>query len=130
MSKSEFKKVFGPMFPKGRPGFLKDTFDADLMKLREYLMGLEDAEIDEMGEVASRHRDDLFNILEPIEKRIGFLWKSCDTCKEERRNTSLCARCKKSRYCSVECQRADWTVHKSVCGKRSVEPKPRMQCKK
>ncbi|KAI9048174.1 hypothetical protein LZ554_007969 [Drepanopeziza brunnea f. sp. 'monogermtubi'] len=36
-----------------------------------------------------------------------------------------CAKCKKTPYCSVECQKADWkTAHKKVCGKQP-KPKPK-----
>ncbi|KAI1386615.1 uncharacterized protein F4822DRAFT_321829 [Hypoxylon trugodes] len=30
-------------------------------------------------------------------------------------NTSVCNRCKSSRYCSKECQHADWPAHKLLC---------------
>ena len=29
--------------------------------------------------------------------------------------SSVCARCEAVRYCSRECQRADWRAHKPVC---------------
>ena len=33
------------------------------------------------------------------------------------KQTSMCRRCCSSWYCSVECQKAHWTVHKYVCNK-------------
>ena len=45
----------------------------------------------------------------------------CNFCTKDKsgRGTNLlsCARCRKAKYCSVECQRADWKVHKQVCDK-------------
>ncbi|KAI9021367.1 hypothetical protein DFJ74DRAFT_707321 [Hyaloraphidium curvatum] len=34
------------------------------------------------------------------------------------RKFQVCAKCKMVKYCSVECQRADWPEHKQVCGKQ------------
>lgn len=31
-----------------------------------------------------------------------------------------CQRCKKAKYCSPECQRADWSNHKTTCSHRAV----------
>jgi hypothetical protein len=49
--------------------------------------------------------------------------------------TKRCMRCKLAQYCSVECQTADWPLHKTICGRlesskgdfvvgRRVEPDP------
>ncbi|EGB08868.1 hypothetical protein AURANDRAFT_63738 [Aureococcus anophagefferens] len=35
-----------------------------------------------------------------------------------------CSRCKTTIYCSVECQRRHWSVHKVVCQARAVAPAP------
>jgi hypothetical protein len=39
--------------------------------------------------------------------------KLCATCSKPAKN--VCGGCKSIRYCSVECQRADWTRHKVEC---------------
>ena len=33
------------------------------------------------------------------------------------KKTSKCQRCRSSWYCSVQCQKAHWSVHKHVCNK-------------
>ncbi|KAJ7083603.1 hypothetical protein B0H15DRAFT_850108 [Mycena belliarum] len=44
---------------------------------------------------------------------------SCAVCHNEadesRKNLKQCAKCELTRYCSVDCQRADWTRHKECC---------------
>lgn len=32
-----------------------------------------------------------------------------------------CSKCKVVKYCSAECQREDWALHKAVCRKVDVE---------
>ena len=39
----------------------------------------------------------------------------CSKCKQIKVNLKRCSRCRSVKYCSVECQRADWTSHKSSC---------------
>ena len=43
----------------------------------------------------------------------------CVTCRKTRDvdgvSLKLCGRCQVARYCSVECQRADWTTHRPHC---------------
>lgn len=34
-----------------------------------------------------------------------------------------CSRCKRTRYCSVECQKEDWKYHKTYCGTEEPVPK-------
>lgn len=45
----------------------------------------------------------------------------CTTCGPEKSTPGMkllsCARCHAVKYCSVECQRADWKEHKKVCAK-------------
>ena len=36
-------------------------------------------------------------------------------CKEIGVDFKMCARCKSVSYCSRECQKSDWKVHKTVC---------------
>ena len=49
----------------------------------------------------------------------------CETCdaRERKRGGVLlqCAKCKRTRYCSVECQKGDWKRHKKSCGKEPVQ---------
>lgn len=43
----------------------------------------------------------------------------CNACGKDKGSGGMallkCARCQKARYCSVECQRAQWKVHKETC---------------
>jgi len=40
---------------------------------------------------------------------------NCEVCGTKNRNMYYCSKCKSIKYCSVECQRADWKKHKPVC---------------
>ena len=52
----------------------------------------------------------------PIERSIGVKDKvCCAVCNKIPQNLKRCSRCRSVSYCSVECQRADWTRHKSLC---------------
>ena len=44
--------------------------------------------------------------------------------KDGNRVMMTCSRCKKVRYCSVACQRGDWTAHRLDCV-RELPPKMR-----
>ncbi|KAM7218632.1 putative MYND domain protein [Rhypophila decipiens] len=35
-----------------------------------------------------------------------------------------CGACKSTPYCSRECQKADWRIHKNICGKPAASTKP------
>ncbi|CAJ2504881.1 Uu.00g122750.m01.CDS01 [Anthostomella pinea] len=45
----------------------------------------------------------------------------CNTCggKKGKNGAELkkCSRCSKTKYCSVECQKEDWSKHRKTCGK-------------
>lgn len=40
----------------------------------------------------------------------------CSRCAKEVKNAPVCSRCR-TKYCSAECQKADWPAHKSMCEK-------------
>jgi hypothetical protein len=39
----------------------------------------------------------------------------CAVCRKRVKHLKMCSLCKKAFYCSKECQRDDWAVHKQVC---------------
>jgi hypothetical protein len=41
----------------------------------------------------------------------------CQMCHEKERPLKLCGRCRLVRYCSPECQRQDWSIHRVSCHK-------------
>jgi hypothetical protein len=41
--------------------------------------------------------------------------KVCAACKKQGENFKLCSRCLLVSYCSVDCQKSDWKVHKPNC---------------
>ncbi len=41
--------------------------------------------------------------------------KNCTFCKKIYENLKRCSRCRTVVYCRVECQRGQWTLHKTVC---------------
>lgn len=56
-----------------------------------------------------------------MEKRIAQIESACLNCGTEKSvsggNLLKCSRCFSAKYCSVECQRANWKEHKKVCKK-------------
>lgn len=59
-------------------------------------------------------RDALESILYPTEI-LG-----CDKCYHNDIKTRVCGRCRDVRYCSSECQKADWTKHKKECSTEKI----------
>ena len=59
--------------------------------------------------------------VEKIKRDIESDAHHCQKCWKEKSDDSTklltCSGCHIAKYCSVECQRADWKVHKKVCGK-------------
>jgi hypothetical protein len=57
----------------------------------------------------------LTKLIEDIDRseRDGDLGELCAAC--DKKGSSVCNRCKHARYCSRECQVADWPIHKKVC---------------
>ena len=67
---------------------------------------------DELGRYAVGLDDDkLLSLMPECVVRAGCAAAECAS--EEAR--SVCARCQAVRYCSRECQRADWKAHKQAC---------------
>lgn len=50
----------------------------------------------------------------PIHRKIKY-HKICVNCGTKSENMKKCSQCKSARYCSSECQRADWKKHKKIC---------------
>jgi hypothetical protein len=42
-------------------------------------------------------------------------FKQCNVCSKITPTLKKCSRCKKVNYCSVECQKEDWKIHKKTC---------------
>ena len=47
----------------------------------------------------------------------SLLTKQCNYCKTEETDKKIyrCSRCHFAKYCSVDCQRKDWSEHKKIC---------------
>src|SRR5687768_18397886 len=41
--------------------------------------------------------------------------KVCLVCGIETPKMKSCSRCRVAKYCSIECQRSDWSTHKRLC---------------
>lgn len=63
------------------------------------------------------------DLLTTLTKR-GYEWMKkshfCQGCRMLKHNTKRCSACHQVRYCSVECQRTDYTYHKTICEKVTV----------
>jgi len=63
--------------------------------------------------------DPRMGLLIGLEQVFDSLKDQCSACKAPTR--SKCGRCQLSRYCSRECQKKEWVIHKVLCGKVSLE---------
>ena len=48
---------------------------------------------------------------------VGIPGTYCQTCLK-RNNLKYCSKCKRITYCSAECQKKDWPIHKKSCNKK------------
>jgi hypothetical protein len=46
--------------------------------------------------------------------------KECVVCKARPEEMFLCSGCMGARYCSRDCQRSDWKLHKKLCKHRQA----------
>lgn len=51
-------------------------------------------------------------------RRCSFCWKKSD--RDDGTSLASCSRCHSVRYCSLECQRSDWPVHRGSCRGRAA----------
>ncbi len=65
---------------------------------------------------------DFFMCNKTVDERIPSLIRptqnSCAACKQTTQNLKRCSRCHSTQYCSVECQRQHWILHKFQCIKK------------
>jgi len=55
------------------------------------------------------------NTFAPVNVIIGGATHNCRTCKKEGDNMTKCGGCHAYRYCSRECQKDHWKIHKTDC---------------
>lgn len=50
-------------------------------------------------------------------REMASIWENlaCSACGSREKKVHRCSRCRSARYCSKECQRADWAKHKTEC---------------
>ncbi|KAJ2996686.1 hypothetical protein NUW58_g716 [Xylaria curta] len=46
---------------------------------------------------------------------------TCNSCKKASSELKRCAKCSTTLYCSRDCQKTDWKMHKKICGKQAHE---------
>ena len=84
-----------------------DIIDELLSQVRDNLAVLEKRQLHPGGDNA---RNRLFGTLDPVSGG------KCDACGRTDTKLKACSRCKRAWYCSTDCQKSDWTVHKQNCG--------------
>lgn len=70
------------------------------------------------------------NSEEPLKKLLGSLVTDydhqnvCKSCKKMGKDLKICTGCRLAWYCSSECQKNDWKVHKPYCQHPGNKPQP------
>lgn len=59
----------------------------------------------------------VLNVIEGVKKELKEMPHICAYCGKTGEKLLRCGRCKKVYYCSVNCQRPHWKIHKKVCKK-------------
>jgi hypothetical protein len=102
------------------------TFKETELKITDYSISFGDFGSMIMDELSILHYQQDFNettgetsfklvLLDFLELPGTSLFSCCFKCEKPGQGLKLCSRCRRVRYCSVECQRSGWILHKLTC---------------
>jgi hypothetical protein len=102
----------------------KQLMHADIESLMKPLLGSSKRRVSELAKL-------LLDKAKFTSGEIGVIHPLCQYCKNRSEHTKVCSACKGVRYCSKECQKADWPQHKLKCAdlKAYMESSPHVGTK-
>lgn len=99
--------------------------DLELAANWERSVNLQDFIMDELSILQYRRKENQWNeevdckliVIDFLESEEGQSNQFCSKCEQMAEKLKLCGACRSVLYCSVKCQKSDWSIHKLVCSK-------------
>jgi hypothetical protein len=116
LSDKETLKLLRPL-RKSMATYGKKTTDDEALAFATYLKSIDLSDFDpnQMAEVYHSSPPETQKYIRQTERAFLKLLHTCANCATDGREFKKCSVCKKTRYCSRECQKDDWKSHKSTC---------------
>jgi hypothetical protein len=102
----------------------KEAKDENGMTALDFAKGKEKGKLDMFRFIGSCSEANLHEMAMDPKKRARFMGRACHNCFKTQTSMLKCSLCLTAHYCSKECQKTDWRLHKATCDRGVESPSP------